>query len=70
MQQLLEAFVDESFHENPHGGFCVVAAAVLVVEQHEVREAMLQVRGRRRSSRLRWPCSPRPPTGADRARAR
>lgn len=55
MPQLLEAFADESFHENAHGGFYVLAAAVLPVDRHdELRELMLQVRGRRRGSKLHW----------------
>jgi hypothetical protein len=53
MQQL-QAFADESFHEDDHGGFYVLAAAVLPVERHEaLREVMLEMRGRR-SSKLHW----------------
>ena len=50
-----QAFADESFHEDTAGGFYVLAAAVLPVARHdELREAMLEVRGDRRSSKLHW----------------
>jgi len=52
---LPQAFADESFHEDTTGGFYVLAAAVLPVDRHdELREAMLEVRGGRRSSKLHW----------------
>ncbi|MFI5559065.1 hypothetical protein ACIA2T_07270 [Amycolatopsis japonica] len=50
-----QAFADESFHEDPSGGFYVLAAAVLPITRHaELREVMLDVRGGRRSSKLHW----------------
>ncbi|RSD26422.1 DUF3800 domain-containing protein [Amycolatopsis eburnea] len=55
MQPPPQAFADESFHENTDGGFYVLAAAVLPADRHdELREAMLQIRGRRRGSKLHW----------------
>uniref|UniRef100_UPI003F498BEB hypothetical protein n=1 Tax=Amycolatopsis sp. CA-082387 TaxID=3239918 RepID=UPI003F498BEB len=52
---VLQAFADESFHEDDVDGFYVLAAAVLPVDRHdELRELMLQVRGRRRDSKLHW----------------
>uniref|UniRef100_UPI003F49ABA5 hypothetical protein n=1 Tax=Amycolatopsis sp. CA-151526 TaxID=3239921 RepID=UPI003F49ABA5 len=52
--QVLQAFVDESFHEHSTAGFYVLAAAVLPVERHaELREIMLSVRGSR-SGKLHW----------------
>ncbi|GAB3720570.1 hypothetical protein GCM10027598_34230 [Amycolatopsis oliviviridis] len=36
---VLQAFADESFREDDHGGFYVLAAAILPVERHaELRE--------------------------------
>ncbi|WP_337825255.1 hypothetical protein [Amycolatopsis sp. A1MSW2902] len=52
---MLQAFLDESFHEHCDAGFYILAAAVLPEERHEVlREAMLALRGTRRGSKLHW----------------
>ncbi|MGW7532551.1 hypothetical protein [Amycolatopsis sp. NPDC054798] len=50
----LQAFADESFHENDGGGFYVFAAAVLPVDRHsDLREVMLGLRGSR-TGKLHW----------------
>lgn len=49
------AYADESFHEAATGGFYVLAAVVFEWETHElVRQAMLDLRGRRDIGKLRW----------------
>lgn len=49
------AFADESFHEAPHGGFYVLAAAVFEPEALEdARAGMLALRGGRRVAKLHW----------------
>jgi hypothetical protein len=51
---LLQAFADESFHEDDGGGFYVLAAAVLPVDRHvELRGEMLRLRGTR-PGKLHW----------------
>ncbi|SFW12004.1 hypothetical protein [Amycolatopsis australiensis] len=51
---VLQAFADESFHEDDGGGFYVLAAAVLPADRHaELRQLMLDLRGPR-SGKLHW----------------
>jgi hypothetical protein len=53
--QPLEAFVDESYDDRSVPGFYVLAAALLPADRHaELREAMLAVRARGRTSKLHW----------------
>lgn len=55
MQCQQVAFADESFHVATNGGVYVLACCVLnTVELDAVREAMLELRGRRRTSKLHW----------------
>lgn len=50
-----QAFLDESFHEAPSGGFYVLAAAVFDAARYEfVRTAMREIRGKRNTSKLHW----------------
>lgn len=49
------AYADESFREHPTAGIYVLAAVVLApAVWGEVRDLMLQLRGRRRTSKLHW----------------
>lgn len=49
------AFVDESFHEAPTGGFYVLAAAMFDPASHELaREAMRAILGKRKTNKLHW----------------
>jgi hypothetical protein len=53
--QPLEAFVDESYDDQSAPGFYVLAAAVLPANRHaELREAMLAIRARHRTTKLHW----------------
>jgi hypothetical protein len=48
------AFIDESFHEHPTEGFYVLAAALFDTGAEEARDAMLRLRGHRRTEKLHW----------------
>jgi hypothetical protein len=49
------AWADESFEERQGGGFYIIAAAVLAPHAHApAREAMLALRGRRRTAKSHW----------------
>ena len=50
-----QAFIDESFHEAPTGGFYVLAAAMFDPTSYElVRRAIREIRGMRNTSKLHW----------------